>query len=382
MPFRLRWRPWMLGAAVWIAPAIFATASTIAQHRLRNEPLPNVADLLFAGLDWLIYGILAPVIFAVCNRWPVVRPIVRQRVLLHVGFAFLTAVAWAVGGKVLQLGLNYLFRRDQLREFLATLGDDVVRNAAMDIIGWIFITLPFGMIVYTCVAVLAHAVRYLSDAKEREVQLARVSEQLAGARVAALESQLNPHFLFNALNTIAVRARDGDGPGTVSMVEQLSDLLRRTLSRHRSSEVTLEEELDLIRQYVAIEQARFPDRLTVTIQVDRDLHSAAVPGFSLQHLVENAIRHGIARRPGAGTVQISARRDGETLVLVVVDDGAGLTAAELPVGHGIENTRERLRVLYGETAALTIEPNATGGTTATLRVPFHEIALEAGVAQR
>jgi two-component system LytT family sensor kinase len=193
---------------------------------------------------------------------------------------------------------------------------------------------------------------------------------------------LNPHFLFNALNTIAVRARDGDGPGTVLMVEQLSDLLRRTLSRHRSSEVTLEEELDLIGQYVAIEQARFPDRLAVTIQVDRDLHQAAVPGFSLQHLVENAIRHGIALRPGAGTVQIRARRDGETLVLAVVDDGAGLKATEPPAGHGIENTRERLRVLYGERAALAIQPNATGGTTATLRVPFREIALEAGIAQR
>jgi two-component system LytT family sensor kinase len=373
----------MLGAAVWIAPAVFATVSTIAQHRLRNEPLPNAADLLFTGLDWLIYGILAPVIFAVCNRWPVVRPVVRQRVLLHVGFAFLTAVAWAVGGKVLQLGLNYAFRRDQLQSFLENLGDDVFRNAAVDIIGWIFITLPFGMIVYTCVAVLAHAVRYLSDAKEREVQLARVSEQLAGARVAALESQLNPHFLFNALNTIAVRARDGDGAGTATMVEQLSDLLRRTLSRHRSSEVTLAEELDLIGQYVAIEQARFPDRLTVTMQIDKELRQAAVPGFSLQHLVENAIRHGIARRPGAGTVQVSARRDADSLVLTVTDDGAGLTRRDdVPAGHGIENTRERLRVLYGERGSLVIEPNANGGTTATLRVPFHELALEAGIAER
>lgn len=82
----------MLGAVVWIAPAIFATVSNIAQHRLSGEPLPNAADLLFSGLDWLIYGIVAPFIFAVCHRWPVVRPIVRQRVTLHAGFAILTAV--------------------------------------------------------------------------------------------------------------------------------------------------------------------------------------------------------------------------------------------------------------------------------------------------
>ena len=372
----------MLGAAVWIAPAIFATVSNIAQHRLRGEPLPNAADLLFSGLDWLIYGIVAPFIFAVCNRWPVVRPVVRQRVALHAGFAVLTAVIWAVSGKIMQLGLNYLFRRDELQKSLADMGDTVLQNATLDIVGWIFITLPFGVIVYTCVAVLAHAMRYLGETRERELQLARVSEQLASARFAALEAQLNPHFLFNTLNTIAVRARDGDGAGTVRMVEQLSDLLRRTLTRHRSSEVTLEEELDLVRQYVAIEEARFPDRLTVGVHVDRTLRHAAVPGFALQHLVENAIRHGIARRPGAGTVQVHGRRDGDVLELSVIDDGAGLTSSAAVPGHGIENTRERLRAMYGDGASLTVAPNANGGTTAILRVPYRELAMEAGVAER
>jgi two-component system, LytTR family, sensor kinase len=382
VPFRLRWRPWMLGAAVWIAPAIFATVSTIAQHRLRGEPLPNAADLLFSGLDWLIYGIVAPFIFAVCNRWPVVRPLVRQRVLLHAGFAILTAVIWAVSGKFMQLGLSYLFKRDELRRSLADMGDAVLHNATMDIVGWIFITLPFGVIVYTCVAVLAHAIRYSAETRERELQLTRVSEQLASARFSALEAQLNPHFLFNTLNTIAVRARDGDGPGTVRMVEQLSELLRRTLTRHRSSEVTLEEELALVRQYVAIEEARFPDRLTVRIEIDRGCRQAAVPGFALQHLVENAIRHGIAHRPGAGTVQVQARRDGDILELSVIDDGAGLSSPATVPGHGIENTRERLRAIYGDRASLTVLPNVNGGTTAVLRVPYRELAMEAGVADR
>jgi signal transduction histidine kinase len=373
----------MLGSVVWIAPAIFATVSNVAQRRMQGQPMPNIVELLFSGLDWLIYGILAPIIFAVCNRWPVVKPLVRQRILLHTGFAFLTAIAWAVGGKVLQLGLNYTFRRAEFRQFIEGMGDDVWRNATLDVVGWIFITLPFGMIVYTCVAVLAHAVRYLSDARDRELQLARVSEQLAGARVAALQAQLNPHFLFNALNTIAVRARDGDGPGTARMVEQLSDLLRRTLGRHRSSEVTLEEELDLVRQYVAIEEARFPDRLTVSVEADESLRQAAVPGFALQHLVENAIRHGIARRPGSGTARVLVRRDGEVLELSVIDDGVGMADEQAaPPGHGIENTRERFRVLYGERGTLTVKRNPSGGTTATIRIPFREVVLEGDVAQR
>jgi two-component system, LytTR family, sensor kinase len=371
----------MLGAAVWIAPAIFATVSDIGQQRIRGEPMPALPDLLFAGLDWLIYGILAPVIFAICSRWPVVRPLVRQRVALHAFFATIMSLAWAIGGKIMQFGLNYTFRRDQVEQFLS--GDDVLRAATLDIVGWIFITLPFGVIVYTCVAVLAHAMQYMSEVKEREVQLARISEQLASARFAALQAQLNPHFLFNTLNTIAVRARDADNAGTVRMVEQLSDLLRRTLTRHTSTEVTLDEELDLVRQYVAIEEARFPDRLTVNIVVDDSLAAAAVPGFALQHLVENAIRHGIARRPGAGAVRVTARRNGEMLEVQVIDDGVGLgESIAIPTGHGIENTRERLRALHGDRASLTLARNATGGTTATLRVPFRVLALEADVAQR
>jgi len=373
----------MLGSAVWIAPAIFATVSNIAQRQMRKEPLPNIAELLFIGGDWLIYGIVAPVIFAVCSRWPVVKPFVRRRFWLHVGFALLSCVAWAVGGKILQFSANWMFQREMVRERLAEMGDAVWQGITFDIVGWIFVTLPFGVIVYTCVAVLAHAMRYLSLAQDREVQLARVSEQLSGARFAALQAQLNPHFLFNTLNTIAVRARDGDGAGTARMVEQLSDVLRRTMTRHRSSEVTLEEELDLVRQYIAIEEARFSDRLKVTIDVDPNLHYAALPGFALQHLVENAIRHGIARHPGAGSVHVSAVRDGFGLVLSVADDGAGINdSAPKLSGGGIENTRERLRVLYGDNASLSVSKREGGGTVAMLRVPYRELALEAGVAQR
>lgn len=373
----------MFGSVVWIAPALFAVVSNIAQQRMQGEPPPNIAELLFIGGDWLIYGILAPAIFAVSSRWPVVKPVVRQRIILHVGFALLAAVAWALGGKILQFALNWTFRRDRVDQFLASLGDPLWQGLVMDLVGWLFVTLPFGVIVYTCVAVLAHAMRYLSDAQEREVQLVRVSEQLAGARFAALQAQLNPHFLFNTLNTIAVRARDGDGAGTARMVEQLSDVLRRTLTRHRSSEVTLGEELDLVRQYVAIEEARFPDRLKVTIEVDPKLHHAALPGFALQHLVENAIRHGIARQPGAGSVHVSAVRNGDILVLSVANDGAGFNerAPKLP-GGGIENTRERLRVLFGDNASLSVSKREGGGTLATLHVPYRELALEAGVAQR
>jgi signal transduction histidine kinase len=363
----------VLAAAVWIAPAIFATVDDIVQRRLAGEPWPPIHQVLFSGGDWLVYAVLTPPIFAVSRRWPVERPLVRPRVALHLGVAVLFCVAWAVSGKLLQLAIGHLVDARALEFGLAP----------RDWVSWIFTTLPFGVVVYFFVAGLAHAVRFFTQSSEREVQLARLSEQLAGARLAALEAQVNPHFLFNTLNTIAVRARDGDTTGTVRMVEQLSELLRRTLRRHQASEVRLDEELDLVRQYLAIEQARFSDRLRPRFVVADEVRGAAVPSFAVQHLVENAIRHGIARSTSAGAIEIHAERREESLVVRVIDDGRGVAeGAAMPAGRGISTTRERLRALYGDRAALEIAPRPGGGTLATVRVPYRRIEREADGEER
>jgi signal transduction histidine kinase len=372
----------MLGSVIWVFPAVFAAISHIAGSRLNGEPLPSLREVLFSGGDWLIYAFVAPLIFWVANRWPIVRPHVARRMGVHLLFALLSCVAWAVGGKILQFLLTITLDPAEFYQARAKMGEAFWAGVGRDVVGWIFITLPFGVIVYACVAGMAHAVRYFLEAREREIQLAQLSEQLAGARFSALQAQLNPHFLFNTLNTIAVRARDGDGPGTVRMVEQLSDVLRRTLSRHRANEVTLQDELDLVGQYLAIEQARFPDRLRPWFEVEPAARAAAVPSFALQHLVENAIRHGIARRPGAGVLRISARRAGDSLEVSVQDDGVGFDVmADPPKGHGIANTRERLHVLYGSHASLSFARADGGGTIAILRVPWREMALESDVAE-
>ncbi len=372
----------MLGSVIWIAPAVFATISNIAERRLGGEPMPSIRELLFSGGDWLIYAILAPLIFWVSNRWPIVRPHITRRMVVHFLFALLTCVLWATGGKIFELLLRLTFESAETARARATMGGAFWTNLGIDLVGWIFITLPFGVIVYICVAGMAHAVRYFVESSERESQLARLSEQLAGARFSALQSQLNPHFLFNTLNTIAVRARDGDGAGTARMVEQLSDVLRRTLSRHRANEVPLQDELDLIEQYLAIEQARFSDRLRPSYEIDPAARAVAVPSFALQHLIENAIRHGIARRPGAGRLRISARRVDDTLELSVEDDGAGFEAeAAARKGHGIDNTRERLMALFGSRASLGFTRGPDGGTIATLRVPWREVSVESASAE-
>jgi len=373
----------MLVSAVWIAPALLATIDSVAQPRLRGEPAPTISELLFAGGDWLIYAILTPPIFWISDRWPIERPRIGRRVLLHLGVALAFCVAWALGGTALRLSLNWLFDPQRVRAFIAEKGDYFLLTLSNETLSWLFMTLPFGVIVYLCVMGFAHAIRYFFEATERQMQLARVSEQLAGARFAALQAQLNPHFLFNTLNTIAVRARDGDGPGTARIVEQLSGVLRRTLNRHQASEVPLGEELDLVRQYLLIEQARFPDTLRPVFEIDGPVADAAIPSFAIQHLVENAIRHGIAGKSGAGRLVIRARREAETLLMIVEDDGPGADAeATLRAGRGLENTRERLRALYGGAAALTISRGPEGGTIAVLRVPYREIVLESNLGDR
>ena len=364
----MRFRPWLLVSAVWLAPAAFATIARLAESRLQGESAPGAQELIWAGGDWLVYAILVPPVFAVASRWPIAKPYLTQRALLHLLAAVLFCVAWATCGKALQAALGFIFRRQELQAVINTPGFG--SKLATEWLSWVFTTLPFGVVVYFSIAAIAHAIRYFTESSDRELQLARVSEQLSTARFSALQAQLNPHFLFNTLNTIAVRARDGDGDGTARMVEQLSDILRRTLSRDRANEVTLGEELDLVRQYLAIEQARFSDRLRPEFHVDAESTAALVPSFALQHLVENAIRHGIARRSDSGRLQVTARRIGDNLEMSVSDDGAGIDPGAVAPGHGIENTRERLRSLYGDRASLEVVRGDRGGTTATLRVPY------------
>ena len=358
----------MFVSAAWILPAVFAIINRIVQARLQGWEPATLRDVIFEGGDWFLYALLTPGVFAVSRKWPLTRPHVVRHVLVHLVFSVLFCVAWASCGQILRLVLVLIFAPE-----MVTGGDQFWREFGLQWLSWIFITLPFGAAVYLCVVGIEHAIRYFVEARDREVQLARLSEQLAGARFAALQAQVNPHFLFNTLNTIAVLVRDDDREGAVRIVEHLSELLRRTLSRHQENEVSLGEELELVRQYVAIEQARFSDRLRPEFRVPDALLRAVVPSFALQHLVENAIRHGIAREPDAGSLIVAAQRVGDVLEITVTDDGAGFDpAAPTPPGHGIDNTRERLRALYGENASLEIVLRVERGTIATLRVPYRE----------
>ncbi|MEO7964160.1 MAG: histidine kinase [Gemmatimonadaceae bacterium] len=226
--------------------------------------------------------------------------------------------------------------------------------------------------------------RFRTSVRAAEVsraQATRLRLNLAEARLHALRMELNPHFLFNTLNAVAGLIRKREHDGAVEMLARLGELLRTTLDRDMPDEIELTRELSLLRRFVEIEMVRFGDRLRVLWEVESDVQSALVPPLILQPLVENALRHGIARRPGAALLRISARRLGDQLELEVRDTGEGLTLVNgrpPAEGIGLANTRARLEELYGARAAsveLTDVPS--GGARARLLLPFRA-ATEGG----
>ncbi len=190
-----------------------------------------------------------------------------------------------------------------------------------------------------------------------------------------LRTQLDPHFLFNTLHAVSALV-ERDPRGVRRMIARLSELLRTTLEGGREQEVPLREELRFLDGYLDIMRVRFQGQLAVDMQIEPGLGEALVPNFVLQPLVENAIRHGTSKNEDAGAITIGARRDGETLVLTVLDNGPTAPDAAPPAveGIGLRNTRERLAQLYGDAQSLALAPRETGGMSVEVRLPYHTSA--------
>ncbi len=231
----------------------------------------------------------------------------------------------------------------------------------------------YGNVGFYWLVVLAHhGWHYYQRYRERERRTVELEGQLARAQLQALRMQLNPHFLFNALNTVAALIHEQPEIADRT-VTRLSELLRVSLDRSNDQEIPLGQELDFLDRYLEIEQTRFGDRLHVTIEVPDALKEAFVPALVLQPIVENAIRHGIEERETGGRIVIrAARRDGQ-LELTVTDNGPGLAAGETTFkreGIGLSNTRSRLRHLYGECQGLELRPAEGGGLEVRIHLPL------------
>jgi LytS/YehU family sensor histidine kinase len=232
-------------------------------------------------------------------------------------------------------------------------------------------------LVYWSLVGVCQAITHFRSSQERERRAVELEARLTSAKLQALRMQINPHFLFNTLNSITalvyVNPRAAD-----EMLGDLSELLRRSLDSMEEQEVSLAEELEFIGTYLRIEQKRFGDRLQLEKSVPDDLMKALVPALILQPLVENAIRHGIEPQRVAGLISIEARQEGKQLHLIVRDNGKGLSpgadlgSSERRIGHGIgvANTRARLEGLYGRNQSFRIAKVEPHGCRVEIHLPF------------
>jgi signal transduction histidine kinase len=337
-----RSRNWRALAWAWGIMGLIAAMATTRHHlqMLEGSHRPDYYTWGHAVFQeashWLFWALAIPFVYLFTRQlvrrhwsWPLT-------LLAHVAFAAVT-ILLAIAFRAAWFGEGF----------------------GMTLLGWTTTSLFTYSAILGGVLAYSYSQRYV----EREVEI-------AGARLGALRAHLRPHFMFNALNSVAMLVRGGRGPEAVEMIARVSDLLRDSLEEDDRVEVTLEEEIALARRYLAIEEVRFADRLAVHVDLTEQAKGARVPRLILQPVVENAVRHGIGRKAAAGRLDISARTTDDELVVVVRDDGPGPAAAMRGNGVGLKNTRERMRTAYGAAARLTLEHAPDGGAVATLVFPL------------
>ena len=335
-------------------PALLSAFTTYLNSRF-GRGNTDWGLVAFAGGMWLAFGVLTPIPYFLAGRCPLRRELLGQNVLLHLLGALSLCLAWTSLGVFLAVLLNRRPPQEPLTRYF---------------LGWILTNLPWSMLLYFTVLGCIYAFSYYREARERESQQARLAAQLAEARLGALRMQLNPHFLFNSLNAITVLVRDERTVDAARMLELLSGVLRQVLQSGTRQTVKLDEELSFTERYLAIEQVRFSDRLQVRWSIDPAVRDALVPEFILQPLVENAIRHGIARRSELGLIEITAGEQKGELVLSVRDNGPGYYPGSA-VGVGLSNSRARLETLFGDKAKLQVSNAEEGGTIAIMSFPLN-----------
>lgn len=225
------------------------------------------------------------------------------------------------------------------------------------------------VVIYVALVGLA-ALAGSRERRERErLRASRLEAELARAELRALRLELQPHFIFNAMNSVVGLLRSDETERAETMLIGLSELLRRTLERRGVQEVSLAEELHLARLYLEIQEARFGERLQVAWEIAEHAERARVPSLLLQPLVENAVHHGVSRRRGRGRIEIRARRKDGRLILVIRDDGPGPVGPASP-GLGLENVSSRLEALYSEDWSLELKSPDEGGAEVFIDLPW------------
>ena len=366
MPLARNHIRWLLIFAAWTVAGLLSASTEYFTAIVVNRPYPYAIAAWWNLAAFYLFAATFPTITFIARRYPFDRQRWLSRALVYTGWIFVVSVLhlaaflliyWAIGGPRLPRGAP---AADAFGYFKLLF----VGNLRTNLI--IYALLLFGVMA------MDYYRRYLAG----EQRAAQLQTQLAQAQLQALKMQLHPHFLFNTLNAISELVHKE--PDTAErMVIQLSDMLRVSLDSIGVQEIPLEQELEFLRRYLDIEETRFRDRLRIRMDVDPETLGAYVPNMILQPLVENAIRHGISPLSRGGSIDIRARRNGETLNLQICDDGRGFPTngehASRGNGVGLANTRARLTQLYGaERFELDVESVPDAGVAVSVTIPLRE----------
>jgi two-component system, LytTR family, sensor kinase len=356
----------LLVLGFWTLIAVLTSANALLEPRTSHpwQPIVPLAPVILAFGNSYLWALLTLPIFRLASWYTIERS------------SWLSRAMFVVLGLVLAVGVDVAtaYLRHQLYYSPRALTPEleaIARVRAM----W-FMT---DFIVYVAVLAAGFARNYflnyrvrLTESINLKAQAAQLQAQLADARLAALRTQLNPHFLFNTLNAVSALV-ERDPRGVRRMIARLSELLRTSLDEADEPEVPLQRELTFADRYLEVMQIRFQGRLHVRMHADPEVTGALVPNLILQPLVENAIKHGVSKMVAAGRVEIRAQRAGARIALSVIDNGPGLPSGKLPSieGVGLRNTRMRLAQLYGSEQSLTLRAGEGGGLVAEVSLPYH-----------
>ncbi len=352
MTGRRRWLRRAVAFALWSVPAL---ALTFFSYREAKTSFAHA--FLSEALVWYYWALITPVILEIAEYFPLETVRSLRGFSVHLG----SAIGLGMLAGILA-GLCAIAFPTEVRGT----PEKILVNS---IIGGTCI----GLLFYSMVASVGFALVNQERLRARELAASKLEARLVEAQLGALRMQLHPHFLFNTLNTIAMFMRAGDAPTSIRLLARLSELLRHLLDDGGTPEVPLRTELEYANRYLDIEGTRFSDRLRVDLKVPDHLKDALVPNLLLQPLLENAIRHGIAARASAGTIELSVARSNGKLQVHLRNEGPNLPpnwSLESARGIGLRNTAMRLHHLYGNDAKFDVRdwPN---GVEVNVALPYH-----------